>query len=334
MRTDELITATRRAAFIPDADPEYTDSVVADELNRTMANVFVRPVTTARAGYWLKHKDTASVANKSRYRLPYRACALERVEWGDSSGQFQPLTELAPAEIPQMQGDSSTTRTTPVGYYIEGDQVVAVPVPSDSIHTFRLFYYLRPSRLVTQQSSTLGGGTVRGQVTAVDTNARTITVNALPFDQELGTPAAITSANQLIDVVHPTGWYELSLVGAPQTIAGTTITVGGSDSMTDVEVGDFVRAAEQTDWPAISYEWHQTLADATAVRILMAKNMSEKAAALANKIGLTAAGERSGPGSDLARLQETLEPRVKNSPKKVIRRTGVIFGRTSYWTRS
>ena len=333
MRTDQFIIATRRAAFIPDSDPEYTDANVIDELNRTMANIFTRPVTTARAGYWLHKKDVPSVAGRNNYRLPYRACGVESVTWGDPTGAFVPLTQATAAESPYVAGDNSSVRTTPYEYDIRGDQLVMLPVPSDNGYTLRITYYAKPSRLVVQQSSTLGGGTVRGQITAIDTVGRTLTVNAIPFDQELGTPAAITSGQQLIDVVHPNGWYELSLLGAPQTIAGNVITVGGTDSMADIEVGDFVRAAEQTDWFPLSDEWHQTVCDATAIRIMQAKNMTQKASALAEKIGLTPDGERR-QGTDFARFLEVIEPRVKNSPKVVVRRSGIIQGHRQYWGRN
>jgi len=59
--------------------------------------------------------------------------------------------------------------------------------------------------------------------------------------------------------------------------------------------------------------------------------MTAKAGALAAKIGLTDDGERKR-GTDLARFQETLEPRIKNSPKVVARRTGIIFGRGNNWS--
>jgi hypothetical protein len=333
MRSDQLIVATRRAAFIPDAHSEYTDAVVLDELNRTMSNVFVKPVTTARSGFWVKTKNVPSVALRARYRLPARACGIEAARWGDTTGRFTPLTLATAAEVPIVQGDANSNIAIPRQYDIAGDQLVMLPAPTAAGYTLQMEYYLRPSRFVPQQSTTLGGGTVRGQITAVDTVARTITVNALPFDEELGTPAAITSAVQQIDVVHPSGWYEVALVGATQTIAALVITVGGTDTMQDIEVGDFVRAAEQTDWPALADEWHQTLCDATAVRIMLALGMTSKAGALAQKIGLTEEGERKR-GTDLARFMETLEPRIKNSPKVVARRSGIIYGRPySWWPR-
>jgi hypothetical protein len=330
MRSDELITAALRASFIPASHPEYTSAVVLQELNRTFPNVFADPIIKTRGGYWLKQYNTVTVANRARYRIPARALAggLERIELGDASGNYYPLVEATPTEIPDAAGSSSSSAQQPQMYYVEGDQVVLLPMPAVAGMAIRMSYYLRPSRLVTSQSSTLGGdAVVRGQITSIaNIAARQVTVNVLPFDQELAVPAALTTAVQRIDIVHAEGWHELALVGATQTIAGAVITIGGTDSLADVEAGDFVRVAEQTDWPCLPDEFHQTLADACGARFLQQMGALTKAAAMFAKVGI--ADERGSypPGSDLARFISIIRTRVKTSPKRVQRSLNIIGG--------
>jgi hypothetical protein len=319
------VTRTRRAAFIPDDHPSYTDSIVVDELNGTFANVFEAIVVEARGGFWRKRYDQPLVAQQARYRIHPRACAVEAVAIADSSGKFVPLDEATPRQIDDLRGGSGSSSGRPLYYTVDGDMIELLPQPNSASYTLRQSYYVRPSRLVTQQSSTLGGGTIRGLITARDPVARTITVNVVPFDQELAVPAAITSALQQIDVVHPDGYHELALVGATQSLAGSVFTVGGTQSMQDVQVGDFVRAAEQTDWPCLPDEFHQTLADACAVRFLLQLGFGGKARDLAAKIGLTPDG-LTPHGTDLARFRKLITPRVKTSPKRLVRRTGILAG--------
>lgn len=308
MNTTDLITTTRESAAIGDASAyiDFTDARVLRELNDKLCTVFEDLVTKSRSGYWLHETVFTTTPGKSRYRIPARAVVggLESVMVATTvGGPFYELDEIPPTLATEYEGQPGTTGQ-PVVFTVIGDQVEFVPAPATQI-SVKFTYYIRPSRLVAQQSSAIGG-TVRGQVTLVNTGTRQITVNALPFDQSLAVPAAITSAVQRIDIVHPDGWHELSLVGATQTIAGLVFTVGGTDPLTDVEIGDFVRVADQTDWPALPDDFHRCLCDATAVKILIEIHLTEKSEVLA-----------ANNGNDLVRFKSLLYPRVKTQPKQV-----------------
>jgi hypothetical protein len=306
MRSDELLAACRNTAYIGDANayPQFTDARLLSELNDKLRSVFSDIVVKTRAGYWLKEIVSTTTAGKARYRIPPRAVVggLEKIELAFNSGTYTALTEYPASEAQYFDG--SATQTT--GFWIQGDQVVLLPAPTSSL-SMRMSYYLRPSKLVTSQSSTQGGdGVVRGQVTAVDTTARTVTVNTLPFDESLTVPAAITSASQLVDIVHPDGWHELAAVGLTQTISGTTFTLGGTSDLSDVSVGDYVRVADQTDWPCLPPDFHRCLADLAAIKILVETHMLEKAGAV-----------QAGVENDLTRFRSLLLPRVRSDAKRI-----------------
>ena len=325
MRSDELIAAARLSAFIGDANAftEYTTAVMLRELNDKLQTVFEDIVVKARAGYWLHGVNLTTAANVARYRIPARAVVggLEKVELAQTTlGPYVKLDEV-PAAI--AQNYETVAGGTTVVFTVSGDQVELLPAPN-SAFALRLTYYIRPSRLAISQSSTQGGdGVDRGRITAINTVARTLVVNAVPFDQSLTVPAALTSGLQSIDVVHPDGWHELSLVGAPQTFATLTFTVGGTDSMADITIGDYVRVADQTDWPCLPDDFHRCLADACAIKILLEMNIGEKAAALA-----------ANNGNDLQRFQSLLQPRVKAEPKTIgIMRRARGWGYPYGWMR-
>lgn len=306
MRSDQLIAAIRQQLMIPDAAqyPEWSDAKLLRELNDKLRSVFTDIVTKARAGHWLQQATYITVAGKPQYRIPPRAVVqgLEAVELL-SGTRWIPLDEIPLAEARQYDPGQ---QGTPQRYWVHGDQVHLVPTPPAG-HTIRLHYYLRPSELATSQSSTLGGAAAdRGRITTINTGSRQLTVNALPWDYALSSPAAITSATQLIDVLHPDGWAECALVGASQTISGSVITVGGTQDLSEIQEGDYVRVAGQTDWPQLAEEFHRLLADVAAVKVAIALSLEEKAATLS---------QSNGP--DLERFRSTLTPRTKSSPKRV-----------------
>lgn len=306
MRTEELEAAVRQSAFIGDANayPAYTQAIVVSELNDKLQSAFEDIVVKARNGYWLHEFVYTTVVNVARYRIPPRSVVggLEKVEIAAAiSGQpFNKLEQIPQSIIQNYEGQSPGF---PYVYTVQGDMVEVVPQPTAGM-ALRLTYYARPSRLVPSQSDP--NGTVRGKVTAINTGTRVVTVNALPLDQSLTAPVAITTANQTLDIVHPDGWHELSLVGATQTLSGLNITIGGTDSLGDVQGGDFVRVADQTDWPCLPDDFHRALADCAAIKILYELHMLEKAQAL-----------ELNNGFDLQRFKALLQPRVKADPKVI-----------------
>lgn len=307
MRSEELEAACRQSAYIGDAAnyPSYPQSVVLGEINAKLQSAFEDIVTKARSGYWLHEFLYTTTATNARFRIPPRSVVggLEKVEISPAA-TGQPFTKLD--EIPQsiVQNYEGQSPGFPYLYTVQGDMVEVIPAPTAGM-VVRMTYYARPSRLVPSQSDP--NGTVRGRITTLAGIAsRQVTVNALPFDQSLTVPAAITTATQRIDIVHPDGWHELSLVDATQTIAGLVITIGGTDPLGDIQVGDFVRVADQTDWPCLPDDFHQPLADTAAVKIMGQLNMLEKAKNL-----------ETTNNNDLARFRSLLLPRVKADPKQI-----------------
>jgi hypothetical protein len=301
MRSDELIATVRMDTTDEDAHPDYTDARIIIELNDSFTTKFQRSIVDSRGQFWQQATLITPLANQTRIRLPARAIKLAKVEIGTGSGsatQYNDLLEITEDHASYYEAPAVTTGK-PQWYVSRGDQLELVPVPDVGTYTIRLKYYIRPNRLVTSQSSTLGGAAAdRGRITAINTGARTLTVNALPFDYSLGTPAAIASASQTIDVVHPDGWHELALVGASQTIAGLVITVGGTDPLDRVAIGDYVRVAGQTDWPPIPDDFHRCLADITAAKILIQEANPDKAAGIVSDVN-----------ADFERFSALLTPR-------------------------
>lgn len=272
MRVDELVAQVRLQGKVSSSDGEYTAARIRQELTDCMRTVFGAHIIAARAGAWCREIEVTADGERYRFRMPYRAFAQEAVELVEGYGDYKILQDVVVFDSPPSAG-----------------------------LVLRHTVYLSPSLLTEEQSA--------GEVTAVDPDARTITVNSLPVNRV--TTATIATANKL-DVVHPNGWHELALVGIAGTIAGSTITFPVGTDLTDVETGDFVRAAQQTDWPCLVDDFHPTLATLTAARILRMRGYRAKATELEAQCGIIqGSAELTG---DMARFVDALEPRVKDAP--------------------
>lgn len=286
MNTTELIAYARNASTIEDNSSEFTDTVIVQLLNMAMGTYFEPIIETVRSGYWL-HVLTRTLGTGNPYvRLHPRHCALEQVDIRLTGGDWAPLSGAIESEAQDWDPRASY----PQAYSVRGTTVTLLPAPTTSNLELRAKVTVRPSQLVTEQTA--------GRVVAVDTTARTITVNSIPVDRVTGSSMATTT---VIDVIEPRGFYELSLFDAPATVTNSsTITVGAGPSLARIEIGDYVRVANQTDWPQLPESFHAVLGAAAAISICTRRDMYDRSNELA--AATSAAAQR---------LQMQLTPRPR-----------------------
>jgi len=301
----ELITRARIAAYLETANVDFTDAVILQELNDQMSQLYEATITKSRQGYWLKQLLVPIVAGQDRYRMPYRSCigGLERLEIAyDSTLDWQPL-DLVDEKLAINYELQTGQRGQVVRYCMRGDQINLLPDPDGSSFALRLNYYIRPGRIVAAQSTP----TTAGVITSINLGARTVTMAAVP--QSVDTTGVLSTifTGALIDIIAPTGWHELQVVSEPISVSGTTYTLTGTSDMSTVQVGDVVRIAEQTDWPALPDDFHRSIADAAAISILRTRGMSDRSGELRTKLGET-----------LASFADMMSPRVQASAPIIV----------------
>jgi hypothetical protein len=286
VRVDQLITEVLLAGRFDSADTDFTSARIRQALTNTLHTRFGGKVTASRSGYWLHTQDQTLSADQSSYRLPHRAAAIESIEILDA-------------------GDAA--------YNVIGDRVQFDEDNPPSSGTLRVTYYLRPSLLVQEQTVNIG------RVTAVDVDALTVMVASVPIVDRVEAVSIVSG--DIVDIVHKNGWHELSLVGyasnAP-TLSSTTFTFPAGTDLSAVEVNDYVRAADQTEWPCIQDEYHPVLAELTAADMLYSRNQRDKADALVAK----AMGTDRDPGP-LKLFVDQIEPRVKAERQVLVPTYGV-----------
>jgi len=240
MNTYELCAQMVANGFLPSNHPNFSMGVptqLIKELNGVHTQNFGRHVINAREGYWEQTTIIPTIVGDASYDLPER-CAhggFDRIELALSpTSEFMPID--CDQEDTQRRAGAPSNIGQPRTYMLRGNRIVLLPAPDSAAYRIRIWYYQRPSQIVRPQSPTfteiasIDSAVVdRGRITSIaGIGSRQVVVNAIPFRQRQGTPAAIVTAVDRIDVIKPSGWHELTIVGATQTISGTTITIGGS----------------------------------------------------------------------------------------------------------
>lgn len=308
----QLIARIRRSAFLSDGDVNYPDDVILQDMNDVMTQLYARAVIAADQAHWQLTDYTPLIANQRSYRLPARAVmgttmrqqitAVGNVDWW-------PVHDLSEADALRYEYNSysSSPIDAPTRKIVRGENWWLLP-PANVTggYVMRTHYMVRPSRIAVAQFIP----TSSGLITAINTSTRVITIaSSISNCGESGSRSVPNSA-ETIDIIRPGGWFKVQWSGAATGVNTTSITLSSDASglseandLSDIAVGDFVRIADQTDWPAIPADFHRSLADATASKILTARGMADRASELSQAYVVP----------DLERFGDLLRPRDASS---------------------
>lgn len=311
MRSDEIELMARESAHIGSvaAWPDWPATRILRIASQRHKSLMVEQEIRARAGYGTQKQILTCVVGQDFYPVPPRAAggAFEKLEIQlPGQTRWEPLLRVDVTGAEEFE--LGTTFTGRPDRYCVQDGFVQLYKSPDAAYPLRFTYFMRPSQLVQSQSSTLGGdGVVRGLVTARNKTARTVVVNTNPFNQLLVPPSVMIDGPQTIDIVRPNGTFSLCMYSVPATLAFGTFTLLGTDSMARVEVGDFVRCEDQTDWPmGLPDEFHPLVGTRTAMEIARDIGVEEKIQTLGQ-----------ATEADLKRFEKARDPQVKSAPKVI-----------------
>lgn len=321
MNTTEMLAQLRLNCLLEDAAIDYPDSVLLRELSDSFIAKYQSIVVSMRNGFWEQQYYQPLSTGVARYRLTPNASVISKIEIG--SGSSANYDDIDFSRMPMLQeGHSDLFETSfnslgqPRGYVLRGNDIVVIQTPDSGGYVMRITYLRRPARFYASQNAQ--AGTDRGRVTAVNTTTRAITVNAIPFDMSLVTPAQIVNGAQ-VEVIKPSGWFEPSYgIASTASISGLVITITGTQPMRDIAAGDYLRVSGQTDWPMIPEDFHRSVVDTATVKILVQRGYQQKASNFAGDVT-----------SDLQRFEELYqkrvieEPRVIRAPLATLRRGSV-----------
>lgn len=294
--TTDLLRSIKVKGQIPTSQNTFSTADMlglADDETRTG---LVPMLMSVRESYFQTYKDVAIVDGTAAYAVPTRAIGekLKEVQLVDTAGNVRDLDRIEKEDVHSYsQGSSSALE----GFYFEGSDIVLVPTPTGlSDHYLRLTYFKRPSSLVAI--------TAAGQITAINTGTREVTISS--------TPSTFTTSRTYDFIQANPGFKNLSIDQAVSSVASNILTFS-SALPSGLAIGDWVALAGETPIPQLPVEFHSVLALRTAISILRALGHEKEA---------------DSKQKELEKLEERVlglvSPRVEGEPKKVISRTGVL----------
>lgn len=285
MNVTQLIKRVRRSAFVEDTAVDWTDANIVEELNDTQTQLYSRAVVNGDQGHWQMTEYTPLVGGQRSYRMPARSVmgtVIRSQMTYSNQVDWWPIEELTEADALRYEYESVDSGIGGQRKIIRGENIYLLPtVSASNAYVMRTHYAIRPSRICLPQPSPTAG-----TITNINTTTRVVTVNiAISSMFEDGTVGTFTGT-QRVDIIRVGGWHKVQWTGTA-TISSTNVTLAvdasglaEANDLSCIAIGDIVRAADQTDWPAIPADYHRSLADATAAKILTARGMHEACGAL------------------------------------------------------
>lgn len=292
MNSDELLVSVKRATALPASQIRLTDADLLSLADEEIQTKMLPMLTELRNEYLVQSVTYALTAGVTEFAIPYRAIGRTLRDVTIERQGSQPDT------LPYVQPEDARQGGT-LGFFLRGDKLVLTTAQTSA--TLRLYYEVRPSRLVTVAECT--------RVASFSTSDAVVTA----------VPATLTTG-VLIDCIEArSGHTLLGIDLSLSNVAGTTLSLAVPTSLS---VGDYIAPAEQSPVIMLPQEMHQVLAQAVAVRVL------------------EAIGDFEALASHQARLMEKmtavrslLTPRVRGAAHVIINQNS-FFNRNSSRSRN
>jgi len=307
--TTALLESIKRRAMIPASQVLFTDAELLSVLTEELHADIVPLILSVREDFFLYNHDQSIDASENKYAIHARAFGqkLKDAVLLNSDGKEVDLPRSNPSSLKKEQSKGTFLSSGPT-FYFEGDEVVIYPDTSNlGSMSLRMKIYRRPNNLVAQSAA--------GQITAVDTSLKTITLSNLP---------SAWAAGDDVDVIKGQPGFKsrgddqdvASIVTATKTLTMTAAIPDGT------AVGDWVSLAGDSPIPQIPYEVHNILAQRGAIKVLES---------LGDASGLQAAADVYTDMVDKFKI--TVTPRADDSPKRLVSSSPLFGdnGRSSGW---
>jgi len=260
----------------------FTPQELLDFAYDSLLSEFVPVVLETREEYFVYPQDFPINQGQASYFVPSRAMngVLREVKLVKADGSIVDLTRI------DLEDVTSSQAGTPNSFYMSGNSVILHPTPLVTQDTLRLYYFIRPSRLVTTAECAV--------ITAIDRNASTATISI---------PTGWTTANTF-DLVRGRAHFDiLALDLTSSSVAGGSITLSSIPDA--LVVGDYVTLAEETCFPALPPEGHVALVQSAVTAAL-------------ESIGDPNAGSSAQKTQVLKQsFQSILKTRIQGAPKSL-----------------
>ena len=239
--TTRLLNQVNIKGSLPEG--RFTNEEILDLAYDCLLSEIVPMVLEAREEFLVTYVDLPIVAGQAEYSIPSRALNGVLREVKIIAG-----TSIINVERKNLEDLTDSAAGTPKYFFIAGNDVGLYPTPATTENTLRLYYFIRPSKLVpvieTARITNITGNTVSVSIPSTWTTSNT-------FDLVRGKAHFDILATDLI----------------ASTVAGGVITFT-TNVPSKLVVGDYVTLAEETCFPFLPPEGHTALVQAAATAAL------------------------------------------------------------------
>lgn len=332
MNSYEMIAAFKEAAVIGDnlsAWPDWTVARLLLAMTQRHQSLVSSILVRKNSGYGNAEEFVTCVPGDSDYPLPDRSVGttLRMLEYQVPGQQTWNKIDRVDVTDTRYYDRGTASPGAPQTYAIKDSWVELYPTPS-AAYVLKMTFFIRPSMIVTTQSTQTAGdassGAICGLITNLNKPARTCSIGNLPRDyMSTGNPEIISVQVPVVDIIHAAGNFALAQYSVPISFTGSgpyTVTFLGSKDISHVRNGDWIRVQEQAEWPVnLPGEFHGMLPLRSAMEILPKMGRADLAATLAPSAK-----------ADLDRFNEVVTPQVKSEPVKIPCRPMYARGRSRW----
>lgn len=250
--TDLLLASIERQSFSPANQSTFTSADMLSLADETTVTSILPAILGAREEYYISTQDFTITTGQSNYAINQRSVGLtvRMIQLIDSSGNIYELPRIAPEKLSLFSGASST----PVGYYLQANDIVIFPTPTTTLNTLRVFFPLRPGNLVST--------TAIGVVSAIDSVLNTVTLTTIPSTWITG--------NSFDFISQASGHSYIAIDQVSSLVSGSVISLSSIPSR--LTVGDYISIAGQSALVQMPPDFCPILAQFVASEMLLDMN--------------------------------------------------------------
>ncbi len=277
--TARLLDQVGKKASLPTG--RYENSEILDTAYDILLSEITPMMVSYREEYYIKVKEYSIAASQQKYRFPSRALGQTLREVKLIKG-----SQVINLERIQIEDITSEQTGTPDRFFVQSNDICLYPTPNSSEGTLRLYYHIRPSKLVET--------TEAAQITAIDTGTNTLSFSSVPTSW---------TTSDTFDLIEGRGGYEMLSIDL-QASSVTSTEVALSSLPSELQAGDWVALAGESPFPYLPAEAHNLLVHLTAASLL--EDMGDQQ-------GLQSVMSRAG--AIRASLEGIFSLRIEGAPK-------------------
>ncbi len=247
--TATLLTSVERQSFSPANQNTFSTEDILELGNEVIQTTILPIILGVREEFFVDYYDYTIVSGTAAYSIPSRAIgmAIRDVQLVDANGNVKNLIRVSLDQLYLR----STTAATPTAFYLQNDSIVLNPPPSATTGTLRIYYSLRPGRLIEASDAAV--------ISSIDTLTKIVTVSTIPSTWVTG---------NVFDIIQRTGsnsYLDIDLTSV--AVSGTSITLPSLP--TGLAVGDYIALSEESPLVQLPPDFRPILATLIAAEMLI-----------------------------------------------------------------